>query len=243
MVNNIDLHTLQLDRYEMICELPLEVGYYPGSTNLPDSLAEEFKATMESTVNWQVRCFTSFQHMVGVLSSWTPHILITHWHSVEQAIQEYYGLETSGPEEVVAQFRRRREGERVGKGPFLVGQYTGVDYKFEGVRGEERISSMLDSLYDMLFSRVSELEILPWNIAIGLWNKLREQQGSRGEDVPFDPLFIGYLSGKPIQKYIQEATEFERQGNRYWKLKKEQKLRHEQRVKWIARRLKHKLYQ
>jgi hypothetical protein len=187
---SVDLSALSLPDYETICELPLEVGYFPGYKSDKYAMAGMSAMVIWQATNWEVRAFPSLRHMLGVLSNWTPDILITHWHGDDYSVKEL--------EDAVEQLRRLRGGARIGKGPFLVGQYSSNDDRFWGVEGEKRISEMLDSLYDMVFER--EISEVAWNVAIGLWNKLNYEAGKGTSIIPFDHGFEAFISGVGLAK-------------------------------------------
>jgi hypothetical protein len=225
----MDLNELQLDSYEAICQLPLEVGFYAGPRY--EKFATALKVYMEGTVNWHIKSFPNLDHMAGILASWTPDILITHWHGENYFLDwnDDGPKDSHSPTRIVTEYHKKRGGKRIGKGPFLVGQYSPMDEKFMGPGGGWTITSMLKSHYDMLYERPFDLggeqglEIVPWNVAIGLWNVLLSQEKRVGhKDVPFDPLFQGHLLGQPFDGH-HHFDDCE-------KLKQEQSSRHQERV-------------
>ena len=163
-------------------------------------------------LRWSCSLFPSFGHMKALLKRRTPDILVTHWHDTHSLHVSAGDDYRSGPGEIVSELRRQR-GSALKRGPFVVGEYTSFDRRFRGSSGRDRIIQMLDWGYDMLFERPLEPNILPWNIAIGLWNLLLvAPMRHRFEAVPFDPLFVGYLRGfnsntvRNATREIDEAT-------------------------------------
>jgi hypothetical protein len=178
--------------------------------------------------------FTSFEHFEGVLSDWTPDIVIAHWHG-----ERYFGWRDQENEVslLIKKLRNRRGGDYSGKSPFLVGEYWGNDEKFMGDHGRKRISEMLSGLYDMFFDALfMDIEVVPWNVAIGIWNILRSIQGSRSADVPFDLMFDGHLAGRPVKE--KERVGLDDWDSHYKKLRQQQEARHEERVAWLVKRTK-----
>ena len=170
-----------LERYEDICTLPLDVGYYGLSQHNHLSVRDRMNRPF-----WTLRAFTSVDHMSAVVRSRPPDILITHWHDWRAPAPSGGDARYVGPTEVVASLRRDR-GSAVNHGPLLVGEYSPHDSRFTGRGGLDRIAKTLGLGYDMLFEHPADPEILPWNLAIGLWNLLSPKFARANRLAAFTP--------------------------------------------------------
>jgi hypothetical protein len=176
-----------------ILALNLEVGVYPGPSRHPETFRELFwHQRNEGYTNWNIRVFDSTNHLAAVTASWTPHILVAHWHGE-------YDERRNVPVEIAARFRRRR-GEKLGRGPFLAGQISRGDRRFSLAfpDGDDLLAGLLRT-FDMMFEASAQLgallEIgtLLENMAIGITNRLNWDSGGNSPILSFGPGFNGYF--------------------------------------------------
>jgi hypothetical protein len=150
---------------EHLLQFDLAAAYYPG----PNKSAQEIRETVwhlqrESKLQWRVRTFETAMHYSHVSSGWTPDVAITHWHG-EARTGPLFDL----PTQIAQRFGRQREN--TGAGPFLAGQFSPLDIRFDPHDPRSLITNLLTS-YDMLFCQADLWRVFR-NVAIGLWNSHR----------------------------------------------------------------------
>lgn len=136
---------------------------------------EAWQLAQEGWLKWRLRVFDSSMHMASVLRKTMPDIVVTHWHG-EAAHRDL-------PVHVVRRLRQQRD-ERICNGPFLVGQFSGMDDRFDPSNPNGKIGPLLHS-FDMLFERTANLERMLADVATGLWNALKREQHLALPDAPF----------------------------------------------------------
>lgn len=168
---------------EDLLHLNLSVAYYPGPNRSAQKIREQFwHLQHENRVLWRVRIFETASHYSRVLSSWTPDAAIAHWHG-EARSGSLFDLPTQ-----VANRLRGRRGD-IGSMPFLAGQFSRLDLRFNLQDPENLIMGLLET-YDMLY-RDDEVERVFRNVAIGLWNSCHARRQSESRQA-FDSDFEVY---------------------------------------------------
>jgi hypothetical protein len=168
---------------EDLMHLNLSVAYYPGPNRSAQGIREQFwHLQHENRILWRVRIFETASHYSSVLSSWTPDVVIAHWHG-EARSGSFFDL----PTQVANRLRDRREG--VGIIPFLVGQFSRLDLRFNLQDPDNLIMGLLE-IYDMLYCD-DTIERVFHNVAIGLWNSFHARRQSKSRR-PFDGDFQAY---------------------------------------------------
>jgi hypothetical protein len=150
----------------------LEVGWNQSDRPIDRELLWHLQ--QEVKVHWRIHVYDSSLHMASALKKGTPDILITHWHGG-------YHEDRRLPLTLVRRLRKRR-GDKIGQGPFLVGHVTDP---LEFVPQQVRV---LLQVFDMLFRRTSNVEYVVRDVAIGLWNSLKRENNPALPDIPFQSL-------------------------------------------------------
>jgi len=158
MMSNIGLHSIkELNHYEEVSKLALDVAFRPY-----DETAEfMWRRMIDMMFEWQLRVFESTDHLASALQSWTPDILVVHWHDSEGNVAPTTNLVTS--------LRRKRDQQNA-NGPYLVGSYTILDVGTKSHHLEH-------SVYDAMLNRI---DLIPTKVAITLWNWIH------GTDIPLE---------------------------------------------------------
>jgi len=175
----------EVDAPEQLLQLDLSAAYYPG----PNQSAQEVREALwhlqrENKLQWRVRTFETAAHYSQVLANWTPDIAIAHWHGEARS-----GVLFDLPTQTAQRLGRQRESPNAG--PFLAGQFSPLDIRFDPHDTGSLIPHLL-AAYDMLFCQ-ADLGRVFRNIAIGLWNLHLIESEAR---LAFDTDFEAYASGE-----------------------------------------------
>ena len=173
-------------RYEDLCSLRLCLNACPGMGIQMDH-GDGLKASWEHTINWRVQIFPWFHHFQSKIHGLPSHIIVTHFHA-----DDWHDYDT--PRELGANLRNERD-KRDDIWPFLV-----CTYSYSTQLWYDRIEELL-TVFDMVHENGQHRlflpqEIVPWNIAIGMWNTFVERSVVRGAPAGFDDAFLAHLPGK-----------------------------------------------
>jgi hypothetical protein len=170
---------------EDLLQREFKAAYYPGPSVLAQAVREEYwHLQREGKLGWRFRTYENTGHVNGSLQEWGPEIVILHWHG-ERPNGPKYDIPTQ-----IAQRLRSGRGTALGDGPFLVGQFSRQDVRFD----PHDTSNLIDDLlctYDMLCCQAS-LERMCKNVTIGLWNCCALEGG--GKPRPLDANDEAYQS-------------------------------------------------
>jgi hypothetical protein len=170
-----------------LLQMHLSVAYYPGPGISAQRVREElWHLHNEGQLAWSAKIFDSAIHLNGVLQSWSPQLLITHWHGDNRNAPSF-----DLPTQVAQRLRRMREGLNLSGGPYLVGQFSRMDSRFMPDQPNNLINDLL-TIYDMLFCEAGLLTTLR-NVSIAVWNHLSRAAGKSFVAHPFDVGFRAFL--------------------------------------------------
>lgn len=205
--------------YKDLCLLPLSFKIWPGASFMRDHAPGRIKLLWEESVNWQVEVFPWFFHFEPKIHDMEPQIVVMHYHG-----------DSSGSTESIlelATLLRRRRDEWNGIWPFLAATYS-LSGQLE-TRQKDELLSVFDMLYLNQHHTPLFQEMVPWNIAIAMWNTFLGRGIVHGLPVDFDDLFFAFM---PPYVYIRHGYIISTLSER----KMEE--RHKNRVKWKNQILK-----